>query len=85
MTFTLAGKWLEHLEYKEILYFHRPKTLIDASVQGHETLKEWIKYWCNNVVGRVFAARTQSTIDHSVQTLSFDAKQLALVGDPTVH
>ena len=41
--FAFVGKWLEHLEKREIFCGHRPKILTISVVPGYEALREWIR------------------------------------------
>ena len=83
MTFAFAGRRLEHLESREILCVHRPKTLNALNVQEYKVLTEQNHCLCNNVVYRLSAATNQSTNDQTEQTLHLNTSQLALNQDPT--
>ena len=84
VTFEFAGKRLEHLESREILCVHRPKSLNALNVQGYKILTEQIHCLCNNVTYRLSAATNQSTNDQTEQTLHFNTSQLVLNQDSTV-
>ena len=84
VNFAFAGKRLEHLESKEVLCVHRPKSLNALTVRENEILTEKIHCLCNNVVYRLSAATNHSTNDQREQTLHLNTSQLALNQDPTV-
>ena len=83
VTFAFAGKQLEHLESREILCVHRPKTLNALNVRECKILTEQNHCLYNNVIYRLSAATNQSTNDQKEQTLHLDTSQLALNQDPT--
>ena len=85
MAFAFAGKPLEHLESREILCVHRPKSLDALIVREYKILTEQIHCLCNNVIYRLSAATNQSANDQREQTLPPDTSQLALIQDPTVR
>ena len=84
MAFAFAGKRLEHLESREILCVHRPKSLKTLIVREYKILTEQIHCLYNNVIYRLPAAANQSTKDQREQTLHLDTSQLALIQEPTV-
>ena len=83
MTFAFAGKQLEHLESKEILCVHRPKSLNALNDREYQILTEQFHCLCNIVIHRLSAATIQSTNDQRGQTFHLDTSQLALDQDPT--
>ena len=83
MTFAFAGKRLEHLESREILCVHRPKSLNALNVRECKILTEQNHCLCNNVIYRLSAATNQSTNDQREWTLHLNISQLALNHDPT--
>ena len=85
MNFALVRKRLQHLEGREIVCFHCVKTLNALSIQGLNSLKQWIQCLGSNVVDRLFVVTSQSTKDRRVQTLGLDTNQLAMIRDPTVQ
>ena len=84
-TFAFVGKWLEHLEKKEISCVHRPKIPTVSVGLGYKNLKEWIRCSYNNVSDRLFVATSQSINDRREQMLRLDTNQLALIRVPIVH
>ena len=84
MAFAFAGKQLEHLESKEILCVHRPKSLNALNVWEYKILTEQIHCLCNNLIYRQSAATNQSKNDQREHTLHLDTSQLAMNQDPTV-
>ena len=84
MAFAFAGKRLEHLESREILCVHRPKSLNTLNLRDYKIMTEQVHRLCNNVIYRLSAAKNQSTNDQREQTLHLDTNQLALIQDPTV-
>ena len=84
MTFAFAGKRLEHLESREILCVHRPKSLNALNVREYKISTEQIHCLCDNVIYRLSVATNQSTNDQREQTLHLDTSQLAVNQDPTV-
>ena len=85
MVFPFVGKQLEHLESKEILFVHRPKSLNALNFREYKILTEQNPCLCNNVINRLSAATNQSTNDQREQTLHLDTSQLALNQGPTVR
>ena len=83
-TFAIVGKWLEHLESREILCVHRLKFLTVSVVPGYKILREWIRCLYNNVIDRLCVVTNRSTIDQKVQTLHLHTSQLVLNQDPIV-
>ena len=84
-SFEFAGKRLEHLESREVLCVRCPKNLVVSAGPGYKTFKEWIRYFYNNVIDRLFEATSQSINDRRVDTLRLDTNQLPLIRGPTVH
>ena len=84
MASAFAGKQLEHLESREILCVHRPKSLKALNDRGYKILTEQIHCLCNNVIYCLSAATNQSTNDQKEQTLHLDTSQLARHQGPTV-
>ena len=85
MVFAFGGKRLEHLESREILCVHRPKSLKALNDREYEILREQIHCLFNNVIYRLSTAKNQSTNDQREQTLHLDTNQLALNQGPTVR
>ena len=83
-TFAFVGKWLEHLESREILGVRRPKVLTVSVVPEYKILRERIRCLYSNVIDRLCVATNQSTNDQREQTLHLDTSQLVLNQDPTV-
>ena len=63
LTFALVGNRLKHLEGREILCVHRPKTVHASTFQGYKILNEQNHYLYSNVTECLFAAISQSIID----------------------
>ena len=84
VTFAFAGKRLEHLESREILCVHRPKSLNALNVRECKILTGKNHCLCNNVIYRLSAATNQSTNDQKEQSLHLDTSQPALNQDPTL-
>ena len=85
MAFAFVGKRFEHLESREILFGHRPKTLNGLNVREYKILTKQIHCLFNNVICRLSAATNQSTNDQREHRLHVDTSQLALKQDPTVR
>ena len=83
-TFAFVGKWLEHLESREILFVHRPTFLTVSAGPGIKTSREWIRCLYNNVINCLSVTTKQSTNDEREQTLHLDTSQLVPNQDPTV-
>ena len=79
-----VGKWLEHLESREILCVHLPNFLTVPTGRGYKILRVWIRCLYKNLIDRLCVATNQSTNDQRGQTLHLDTSQLALSQDPTV-
>ena len=84
VTFAFAGKRMEHLVSREILCFHRPKSLNSSDDREFKISTEQIHCLCNKLIYRPSAETNQSTNDQKEQTLHFDTSQLALNQDPAV-
>ena len=84
-TFAFVGKWLEHLESREILCVNRPNFLTVSVGPGSKILSEWIRCLYNNVIDRVCVVTNQSTNHQRERTLHLDTSQLVLNQDPTVY
>ena len=56
LIFAFVGKWLEHLESREILCVHRLKILTVSAGPGYKILREWIRCLYNNVNDRLYVA-----------------------------
>ena len=83
------AKWLlhlrlEHLEGRENLCVHRPKSLNYLNILEWKILTDQIHCLCINVIYRLLAATNHSTNDQREQTLHLDIIKLALNPDPTV-
>ena len=61
MACAFAAMRLEHMESREILCVHRPKSLNVLNDREYEILTEQIHCLCNNVIYRLSAATNQST------------------------
>ena len=85
MTFEFVAKRMEHLESREILCVHSPKSLNALNIRERKILTEQIHCLCNNVIYRLSAVTNQSTNDQREQTLHLDSSQPALNQDPTVR
>ena len=79
------GKWLEHLESREILCVHRPNSLNALNVREYIISTEQNHYLCNKVIYRLTAATNQSTNVQREQTMHLDISQIALNQGPTVR
>ena len=79
--FEVDGKWLEHLEKRENLCLHSPKTFINSAGPGYES----IRCLNNNKIDCLFELISHSTNDRRVQTLQLESNQLALVRVSNVH
>ena len=77
--FAFIGKWMEHLERREILCVHLPEFYNVSAGPGYRMLREWIRSLYNNVNDRLFEATSQSTTERTVQKLLLDSNQLALI------
>ena len=85
LAFALVEELWEHLETREILCLHRPKTLNASDFQRYIILDEWIQCLFSNPVDRLFVATSQSANDPRLQILRLDTNQLAAFRDPTEH
>ena len=85
MTFAFAGKQLEHLESREILFVPRSKSLSALKVREQKVLTEQNHCLCSNVIYCLSAATNQSTNVQREQTLHLNTTQLALNQGPTVR
>ena len=83
-TFAFMGKWLEHLESREILCVHRPKFLTVSFVPEYKLFRDWIRCLYNNVIDNLCVVTNQPTNDQREQTLHLDTTQQVLNQDPTV-
>ena len=79
------GKYLEHLEGREILCVHRPTLLTVSAGPENKNLREWLRCLYNNVFDRLCEATSQSKNDRREQMLRPDTSQLALIPVPVVH
>ena len=84
VAFAFAGKRLEHLENREILCVHRPKSLNALNVRESTVSTEQNHWLYNNVIYRLCVATNQSTNDQKEQTLHLDTSKRALKQEPTV-
>ena len=85
MAFTFAEKRLEHLESREILCVHRPKSLNALKFRVYKISTEQNQCLCNNVNYGLSAATSQSTNDQKEQKLHLDTSQLAFNQDSNVR
>ena len=76
MAFAFAGKLLDHLERREKLCGHRPKTLSAAIVLGNEILARRIHCSYINVINRLYPVTYQSINDRREQNLRPDTSRL---------
>ena len=81
----IVGKWLEHLENREVFCVHRPNFLTVSDGLGYKILREWIRCLYINVIDCLFVATSQHINDGKEQMLRLATNQLGLIRVPIVH